>query len=80
MIKPLLFTTLLLVVLAGAMCAMELNEIKSSDQLARFIYQMEMEDVPIGKLLSGLKSSETLNIPDYKIGIPVRESFGTIER
>jgi hypothetical protein len=78
MIKTLIFIPLLLTVLAGSLFAMELNEIKSSDQLARFICQMEMEDVPVGKLLSGMESSETLKIHDYKVGIPIREIFGTI--
>jgi hypothetical protein len=78
MIKTLFLIPLVLFVLAGSIYAMELNEIKSSDQLARFIYQMETEDVPVGKFISGIESSETLKIPDYKIEIPVREIFGTI--
>ena len=78
MIKTILLTSLILSVLMGPLYAMELNEITSSDQLARFIYQMETEDVPVGKFISGIESSETLKIPDYKIEIPVREIFGTI--
>ena len=78
MVKTLLFVPLLLVVLAGPICALELKEIKSSDQLARFIYLMVKDEVPANKLLKGIESSETLKIPDYEIEIPVREVFGTI--
>jgi hypothetical protein len=78
MIKRPFFIPLVLFVLVGPIYAMELNEIRSSSQLARFIYQMETENVEIGKLISGIESSETLKIPDYKVRIPVREIFGTI--
>jgi hypothetical protein len=39
---------------------------------------MEMKDVPLSDLPYGLESSEKLKIPGYKIGIPVREIYGTI--
>jgi hypothetical protein len=78
MIKILLFIPLLLGLLAGPMYAMELTEVKSSDQLARYIYQMATQDVWASKLLAGIESLEMLKIPEYKSGIPVREIFGTI--
>jgi hypothetical protein len=78
MIRTLLFVPLLLVALAGPICALELEEIKSSDQLARFIYEMVKEEVPAGRLLNGIRSPEILRIPGYEVEIPVREIFGTI--
>jgi hypothetical protein len=77
MIK-ILYTVALLLAFAGHTYALELKEIKSSDHLARLIYQMIKDDVSANKLLKGIESSETLKIPSYEIEIPVREVFGTI--
>ena len=57
---------------------MELSKIKSSDQLARFIYNMAKNNITPNKLLKGIESKETLNISGYEVEIPVREVFGTI--
>lgn len=76
--KILLSINILLFALAGQLHALELKDINSSDQLARFIYQMAKEDVSANKLLEGIESKEKLSIPNYKIGIPIREIFGTI--
>lgn len=78
MIRTPLFVSLLLVALAVPICALELEEIKSSGQLARFIYQMVKDEVPASKLLKGIESTGTLRIPEYEVEIPVREVFGTI--
>ncbi|HHT9115671.1 MAG: hypothetical protein HY607_10940 [Planctomycetes bacterium] len=79
MIKTLLFILLLFYGLAGPVWGAGLNEIKSSDQLARFIYEMVIkEEVPAGRLLNGIRSPVILRIPGYEVEIPVREIFGTI--
>ena len=74
----LLSMILLLIAFVGQLHALELIDINSSDKLAQFIYQMTKEDVSPNKLLEGIESKKILDIPDYKIGIPVREIFGTI--
>lgn len=78
MTKVLLFALLFLSVFVRPSGALELKEIKSSDELARFIYHMASDNVPVNKLLKGLESSDTLRISDYEVAIPVREVFGTI--
>ena|SRR3990172_2601328 len=78
MIKTLLFILLLLYGLAGPVWGSGLNEIKSSDQLARFIYVVVKEEVQADRLLNGIRSPEILRIPGYEVEIPVREIFGTI--
>jgi hypothetical protein len=69
---------LLVIAFAGQLHALELKDINSSDKLAQFIYQVTKEDVSPNKLLEGIESKKILDIPNYKIGIPVREIFGTI--
>jgi hypothetical protein len=76
--KILLSIFLLLISSVGQIYALELKDINSGDKLAQFIYQMAKQDVSENKLLEGIESKQILNIPDYKIGIPVREIFGTI--
>ena len=63
---------------AQSVYGMEPSEIKSGDQLARFIYNMAKNNTTPNKLLKGLESKETLKIPGYEVEIPVREIFGTI--
>jgi hypothetical protein len=74
----LVLASILLVAIAAPIYALELREVVSSEQLARFIYQMATEDVPVSSLLNGIESKETLRIPGYGVEIPVREIFGTI--
>jgi hypothetical protein len=68
----------ILLFLTQPVFGMELEEIKSSDQLARFIYAMAKGSVPIDRLLRGIESKEKLKIPDYQSEIPVREVFAMI--
>jgi len=59
--------------------AMELKEITTSEQLARFIYQISTaENISAEKLLKGIKNSELLTISNYDKRIPIREIYGTI--
>lgn len=78
MTKTLLFILFLLYGLAEPVWGSELNEIKSSDHLARFIYEVVKEEVPAGRLLNGIRSPEIPRIPEYEVEIPVREISGTI--
>ena len=78
MIKMLLFVPLLLAVFAGSVCALEMKHIDSSNQLARFIYQMVTDEVPVNELLRGIESTGTLKLPECQVEIPIREVFGTI--
>jgi hypothetical protein len=76
--KILLSVFLLLSIFVEPSGASEMKEIKSSDELARFIFHMAKEEVSANKLLNGIESSETLKIPGHEAEIPVREVFGTI--
>ena len=74
----LLSIIILLVAFVGQLHALELKDINSGDQLARFIYQMTTEDVSAEKLLAGIENKNALTISEYKVKIPIREIFGTI--
>jgi len=56
----------------------ELEKIRTSEQLARFIYKKEMQDGNLSELLNGIHNSGRLRIPDYEVEIPIREIYGTI--
>jgi len=56
----------------------ELEKIRTGEQLARFIYEKEMQDDNLSELLNGIRNSGRLRIPDYEVEIPIREIFGTI--
>jgi hypothetical protein len=76
--RVLLMVFLVLTVLAAPVPALEVGAIRSSDELARFIYRMAAEDMPVSMLLEGIESKESLSIREYGVSIPVREIFGTI--
>ncbi len=56
----------------------EFKEIKSADQLAKFIYEKTSQNVQLAELLGNIHNTEKLRIPDYEAEIPVREIYGTI--
>ncbi len=73
-----LLASIVLLLLGQTIKALEVNEINSSDQLARFIYTTAKEGIPISNLLKGLESKETVRIPGYEASIPVQEVFASI--
>jgi len=56
----------------------DLHEARTSEDLARFIYQMTTNKVRAQDLLLGLSDRGTVQPAPYNIGIPVREIYGTI--
>lgn len=56
----------------------ELEKIRTSEQLARFIYKKEMQDGNLSELLNGIHNSGRLRIPDCDVEIPIREIYGII--
>jgi len=65
-------------ILTSASFNSELEEIRTGEQLARFIYEKEMQDDNLSELLNGIHNSGRLRIPDYEVEIPIREIYGTI--
>ena len=55
----------------------ELEKIRTGEQLARFIYEKEVQDDNLSELLNGIHNSGRLRIPDCAV-IPIREIYGTI--
>jgi hypothetical protein len=69
---------LLVSLAANASSLSELQQVQDSDQLARFIHRRLTGTVSLKELIEGIQSSDTLRIPSYATGIPVREVYGTI--
>ena len=65
-------------ILTSAPFNSELEKIRTGEQLARFIYEKEMQDDNLSELLNGIRNSGRLRIPDYEVEIPIREIYGTI--
>src|SRR3989337_3334789 len=64
-------------ILTSASFNSELEEIRTGEQLARFIYKKEMQDDNLSELLNGIRNSGRLRIPDCAV-IPLREIYGNI--
>ena len=64
-------------ILTSAPFNSELENIRTGEQLARFIYKKEMQDDNLSELLNGIRNSGRLRIPDCAV-IPIREIYGTI--
>jgi hypothetical protein len=62
----------------SGLSAAELKEIKTSEQLARFIYDMSVGQNLPRELIRGIKSKESIRISGEETAIPVREIFGAI--
>ncbi|MCX6929260.1 MAG: hypothetical protein NT154_39480 [Verrucomicrobia bacterium] len=56
----------------------DLHQARTSEDLAKFIYQMTTNKVRAGDLLQGLNDPGTIQPAPYKIEIPVRGIYGTI--
>jgi hypothetical protein len=56
----------------------DLQQVRSSEDLARFIYAMTTNTVQARDLLCGLGHRGTVQVTPYKTGLPVREIYGTI--
>jgi hypothetical protein len=56
----------------------DLHQVRTSEELAGFIYQMTTNRVGARSLLQGLSDRGTVQPAPYKTGIPVREIYGTI--
>jgi hypothetical protein len=56
----------------------DLRKARTSEDLAKFIYQMTTNKVGVQNLLQGLSAGGTVQPSPYKTGIPVREIYATI--
>jgi hypothetical protein len=56
----------------------DLGQVRSSEDLAKFIYAMTTNKVQARDLLCGLGYRGAVQVTPYKTGIPVREIYGTI--
>ena len=65
-------------IVANASFNSELEKIRTSDQLARFIYKKVMQDGNLSELLNGIHNKGKVKIPSYEVEIPIREIYGTI--
>jgi hypothetical protein len=74
----LIFAVLLLGAPAKADKFPDLQQVRSSEDLARFIYTMTTNSVQARDLLCGLGYRGTVQVTPYKTGIPVKEIYGTI--
>ena len=56
----------------------DVRQVRTSEDLARFIYQMTTKKVGARDLLQGLSDRGIVQPATYETGIPVREIYGTI--
>ncbi len=63
---------------AGAGKLPDVRQVRTSEDLARFIYRMTTKKVGARDLLQGLSDRGTVQPTPYKTGIPMREIYGTI--
>jgi hypothetical protein len=78
MIARAICLTLLLSQLVRAEGTPDLKRVRSSEDLARFIFSMTTNDAVLSVLLDGLNSTNSIKITSYTTAIPVREVYGTI--
>jgi hypothetical protein len=78
MITGIAWVVLLLALTARADVVQELGRIKTSDELARFIFSTSTNETALRSLLAGLDSTNSIQAGSYSSPIPVREICGTI--
>jgi len=56
----------------------DLERVRSSEDLARYISSMTTNDSALNVVLRGLDSTNSITVTPYTVAIPIREIYGTI--
>lgn len=78
MVTRLICLAFLLCHAAGAGMVTDLKQVRTSEDLARYISSMMTNDAALGALLDGLGGTNSIRPAPYSVAIPVREICGTI--